>query len=179
MGQDTAQAASRALKLLNHPDLRHHPKTGPAERRSTSTTPGVPLNLDLVDHLASTAGELIGLTRQMAPAAGPIPAQLEGLYDWCIDNTGDADQAQQAYRDLVIERQRLEHAIRLGDHNEVCKHPCPRCGCWGLMWDQGGKRARCTNRRCRTADGLSSTWSLARLAAQKIQGTEMWRRNAT
>lgn len=179
MGQDTTTAAAKALRLLNSPALRHHPVTGPTERRAPSTTPGAPLNIPLVDYLAETVGEVVALTRDIAPDAGPMPPRLADLYDWSINATGDADQAQQAYRDLIIEKQYLEHAIRLGDTNEVCKHPCPGCGCWGLMWDTGSRRARCTNRRCTTSDGLSSTWTLAQLAAQKIERTEIWRRNAT
>ncbi|MFB7738264.1 hypothetical protein ACFC08_28525 [Streptomyces sp. NPDC056112] len=179
MGRDTAVDASRALRLLAHPDLRHHPVNGPTERRSPSTTPSTPLNVGLVDHLARTADELVKLTREIAPDAGPRPARIEGLVDWCVESTGSADADQQAYRDQVLEKQRLQHAVRLGEYDEVCKHPCPGCGCWGLMWDQGGNRARCTNRRCRTPEGLTSTWTLARLAAQKIQRTEIWRRNAT
>lgn len=179
MGQDTAQAAGRALRLLNSPELRHPRAAGPSERRATSTTPGVPLNLGIVDYLDKQIGQVVDLTRQVNAAAGPVPENLEALYDWCIENTGDADDAQRAYRDIVFERQRLEHAVRLGEHDEVCKHPCPACGCWGLMWQMAGNRARCTNRTCRTPDGLGSTWTLGRLAAQKIQQTEIWRRNAT
>lgn len=174
----TTEQATRALRLLNAPEMRHHPTTGPRERRTPSTTPSAPLNIDLVDHLTATADELVTLTRDIDPDAG-LPPQLEALYDWCIQHTGTATADQQAYRDLVIERQRLEHAIRLGEHDVVCREPCPRCGCWGLMWDTAAKRARCTNRRCRTPEGMTSTWSLARLAAQKIHRTEVWRRTAT
>lgn len=179
MGQDTAGEAGRALRLLNHPDLRHPRAAGPSERRATSTTPSAPLNLGIVDYLDKQIGQVVDLTRQVNAAAGPVPENLEALYDWCIENTGDADDAQRAYRDIVFERQRLEHAVRLGEHDEVCKHPCPACGCWGLMWQMAGNRARCTNRTCHTPDGLGSTWTLGRLAAQKIQQTEIWRRNAT
>lgn len=179
MPQNTAVAAAKALRLLDSPDLRHPPTAGPAERRAPSTTPGAPLNLALVDHLAQTADEIVALTRDTVPDAGPLPDRLDRLYDWCIEHTGNAGEAQRAYRDLVFERQHLEHAVRLGEIDEICKHPCPRCGCWGLMWDRPGNWARCTNRRCKTPDGRSSTWTLARLAAQKIQRTEIWRRNAT
>lgn len=179
MGQDTATAAAKALRLLNTADLRHHPARGPQERRTTSTTPSAPLNLGIVDHIARTVAEVADHTRQIDPDAGPLPARVEDIYDWYTAHTGDADEAQRRYRDMLIERHRLEHAVRLGDYDEVCKHPCPRCGCWGLMWQIGGTRARCSNRRCRTPDGLTSTWTLARLAAQKVQRTEIWRRNAT
>ncbi|MFE0207072.1 hypothetical protein [Streptomyces sp. NPDC058985] len=179
MGQNTATAAAKALRLLDTPDLRHHPARGPQERRAASTTPGTPLNLGIVDYLDQTAGDIIALTRGIAPNAGPTPDRRADLYDWCLESTGDANQTQQAHRDLVFETHHFEHAVRLGDTTEVSKQPCPGCGCWGLMWDAPSRRARCTNRRCTTPEGLTSTWPLARLAAQKIQRTEIWRRNAT
>lgn len=177
MGQDTAADASRALRLLNSADLRHHPNNGPQTRRSKPSTPGTPLNLDIIDYFAEKVGEVTDHVRQVAPGAGPVPADLHELYDWYIESLGNADAADQAYRDTVLETHRLEHAIRLGEVDEVCKEPCPRCGCWGLMWQAG--RARCSNRRCRTPDGMASNWTPARLATQKIQRTEIWRRNAT
>ncbi|WP_053143310.1 hypothetical protein [Streptomyces ambofaciens] len=179
MGQDTATAAAKALRLLDSPELRHHPANGPQERRNPSTTAGAPLNIGLVDYLAEKAGEVIALTREIAPDAGPMPATRADLYEWSINATGDADQAQQAHREHLFEKQRLEHAVRLGETDEVCKQPCPGCGYWGLMWDSAARRARCTNRRCTTPEGLSTSWTLARLAAQKIERTEIWRRNAT
>lgn len=179
MGQDTATAAAQALRLLDSPALRHHPVTGPTERRTPTTTAGAPLNITLVDYLDRTVDEVTALTRQIAPDAGPLPPRLADLYDWCIEKTGDADQTQQAYRDLLLEKQRLEHAVRLADTSEICKQPCPGCGYWGLMWDTGSRRARCTNRRCTTPEGLSTSWTLARLASQKIERTEIWRRSAT
>lgn len=178
MGQDTATAAANALRLLNHPDLRHLPATGPAPRRAAPAAPGAPLNLSRVDYLTEHVGEVVTHTRALAGPV-PLPDDLADLYDWYIHHTSDAPADQQAFRDTVIETHRLEHAVRLGETDEVCKHPCPKCGCWGLMWDQGGNRARCSNRRCRTPDGMSSSWTLTRLAAQKVQRTEIWRRNAT
>lgn len=176
---NTAVEASRALRLLNAPAMRHHPSTGPTERRAPSTTPGTPLNLGLLDYVTATVGEVETVTRAIAPDAGPTPQHPEDLYDWCVNSTSHADADQQAYRDIVIETHRLEHAVRLGEHHEVCKHPCPGCGRWGLMWDQMGNRARCSHRHCRTPEGLASSWTLTRLAAQKVQRTEIWRRNAT
>ncbi|WP_042174621.1 hypothetical protein [Streptomyces sp. NBRC 110035] len=179
MGQDTSIAAARALRLLNTPALRHPPTRGPQERRTASTTPAAPLNLGIVDYLARTVAEVADHTREVDPQAGPPPDRVEDIYDWYTAHTGDADEDQQRRRDTVIERHRLEHAVRLGEFDEVCKHPCPRCRCWGLMWQAAGNRARCTNRRCRTPDGMSSSWTLGRLAAQKVQRTEIWRLNAT
>lgn len=180
MGHSTAgHAAGRALTLLAGDDLKHHPATGPGPRRGQPSVPGAPLNLGLLDYLTRTVDEVTAHTAEIAPEAGPRPAQMGELYDWYVDATGDAEPAEQAYRDIVIERHRLEHAIWLGEVDAVCKHPCPGCGRWGLMWDDEGRRAMCSYRRCRTPDGMTSTWSLARLAAQKVQRTEIWRRNAT
>lgn len=182
MGHSTTSAAfsaGRALRLLAHPDLKQPPALGPQTRRATPTTAPAPLNIGLLDHLTSTVSEVEHHARSVAPGAGPLPEDLGGLYDWYIDATGDATLEDQAFRDTLIETHRLEHAVRLGETDEVCKHPCPRCGCWGLMWDFGGNRALCSNRRCRTPDGMSSRWTLERLAVQKVRRTEIWRRNAT
>lgn len=179
MGQNAAANATRNLRLLNTPELRHHQNHGHQERRTPSATPSAPLNLALVDHLTRSVAEVTAHTAAVTPGPAPLPPRVEDLYDWYIAQTGNADAAQQRHRDMVIERQALEHAIALGEFDAVRPHPCPACGCWGLMWDDGGNRARCSNQECRTPDGLSSSWTLARLAAQKVQRTEIWRRNAT
>lgn len=179
MGRDTAADATSALRLLNSEELRHCPRTGPAERTAHASTPGTPLNLGILDYITQARQDVVDHVRAVVPDPKPIPAQVEGLYDWYVEQTGDADEAQQAQRDTLLERHRLEHAIALGEYDTVCKEPCPRCGCWGLMWDTGARRALCSNRRCRTPGGMSSTWPLTRLAAQRIQRTEIWRRNAT
>lgn len=179
MGRDTAADAASALRLLNSEDLRQHPARGPSERRNHSATPGAPLNLDLVDYLTRTVDEVVAHTQTVTARPSRLPERIEAVYDWCLENTADADDVQRRYRDTMLETHRLEHAVRLGETDEVCKHPCPGCGCWGLMWDHAGNRALCSNRRCRTPDGMSSAWTLARLAAQKIRRTEIWRRNAT
>ncbi|MGW2384356.1 hypothetical protein [Streptomyces sp. NPDC001658] len=179
MGRDTAADASRNLRLLDSAALRHHPDHGPTQRRAPSASPGAPLNLAIVDHLRQTVAEVADHIRKISPDPAPLPDSVGDLYAWYIDQTGDADLAQQRHRDTVIERHNLEHAIALGEYDAVRPHPCPACGTWGLMWDTGGKRALCTNQDCRTPDGLSTSWTLARLAAQKIRRTEIWRRNAT
>ena len=177
MGRDTAADAAQALRLINSPELRHHPAHGPTGRRTGSSTPAAPLNLDIVDYIAEHVAEVADHARVVAPSAGPLPPELADLYTWYVEQTGDADETQRLFRDTLLEKHRLEHLMRIGEYDEVCKEPCPRCGCWGLMWDAG--RARCTNRRCRTPDGLSSSWTLGRLAGQKVQRTEIWRRTAT
>lgn len=179
MGRDTATDAASALRLLNSQDLREHPATGPHGRRNPSTTPAAPLNLAVLDYIDRAIGEIVDHTATVTAQPAPLPERVENIYAWYIAQTADADDAERRYRDALIETHRLEHAMRLGETDEVCKHPCPRCGCWGLEWDRAGNRALCLNRRCRTPDGMTSRWTLARLAAQKIQRTEIWRRNAT
>jgi hypothetical protein len=179
MGRHTAGDAASALRLLNSDDLRQNPETGPRERRATSSAPSTPLNIGVVDYLARAVDEIVDYTVSVTPQPAPLPRRLEDVYDWCIENTGDADDAQRRYRDTLIETHALENAIRLGEFKVVRPHPCPRCGCWGLFWDSAGSRARCTDVDCRTPDGFASSWTLARLAAQKVQRTEIWRRNAT
>lgn len=178
MGRNAAVTAASALRLLGSKDLRHTPVRTPQPRRSTPTAPSTPLDLGLLDYYTEHVDEVVTHTRDVA---GPVPRPRddEDLYDWYVEHTGNAPADQQALRDLVIERHALEHAIKLGDTDEVCKHPCPRCGCWGLMWDPAGNRALCSNRRCRTPDGLTSRWTPARLAAQRVQRSEIWRQNAT
>jgi hypothetical protein len=181
MGHSTTTAASagRALRLLAHPDLKQPPTLGPQTRRATPTTAPAPLNIGLLDHLTSTVSEVEHHARAVAPDAGPLPEDLGDLYDWYIDATGDATLEDQALRDALIETHRLRHAIRLGDRDAVRPHPCPACGSWGLFLDSRGIRAQCSNTDCRTPDGMASSWSLSRLAAQKVRRTEIWRRNAT
>ncbi|MGW2725538.1 hypothetical protein [Streptomyces sp. NPDC001492] len=179
MGRNTALDAASALRLLNSEDLRQHPQHGPTERRTASTTPGAPLNLGVIDYLAKTVAEIVDQTTTITPQPKPLPERIEDLYDWSLDNTADADDIQRSYRDTMFEAHRLEHLVRLGETDEVCKHPCPRCGRWGLMWDERGKRAQCSHAKCRTPDGLTSSWTLERLAAQKVRRTEIWRMSAT
>jgi hypothetical protein len=179
MGRNAAVQAARALRLLNSDDLRHHPRTAPAERSTPSTTPGAPLNLGIVDYLTQTRTDVVDHVRAVVPDPTPVPAQVDAIYDWYVEQTAGTDEAEQAYRDTLIARQALEHSVRLGNHTVVCEHPCPRCGRWGLMWDEATGRAFCSHGRCRTPAGLASTWTLGRLAAQQIQRTEIWRRNAT
>ena len=180
MGRNAAVSATTALRLLNNPELRHQPATGPQLRRATSSTSGAPLNLGLVDYLDAHVNEVVTHVRSLpGHEKATLPAQPADLYDWYIEHTGTAPAAEQAHRDYITERHALEHAIALGEYNAVRPHPCPSCGSWGLFWDQRGNRARCSDVDCRTPDGLASTFTLARLAAQKAQRTENWRRSAT
>lgn len=180
MGRNAAVSAASALRLLTDPELRHTPRTVPEVRRPTATTPAAPLNLGRMDYIDDHVNEVLTHVRSLpGHEKATLPAQAADLYDWYIENTGDADTTEQAHRDYITERHALEHAIELGEYNAVRPHPCPSCGSWGLFWDQRGNRARCSDVDCRTPDGLASSFTLARLAAQKVQRTENWRRSAT
>lgn len=179
MGQDTAGDAAKAFRLLDSAALRQPARTAPAERRPTHTTPAAPIDLGLLDYLEAHVSEVVTHVRALADEPVDVPRQRADAYEMCVQALGGADHAQQLQTQVMLERHRLEHAIRLGDVDIVCKEPCPRCGCWGLMWEHAAQRALCTNRRCRTPAGVASTWNLARLATQKIHRTEIWRRNAT
>ena len=179
MGQDAADHAGQALRLLNSPDLRHHPRSGPTERRGTAATPGAPLNIGIVDYIDRAVDEVVAHAQAVTGQPKLPPRRVGDIYDWYVEQTAEAEGAQRRRRDSLLETHRLEHAIQLGDHDVVREHPCPRCGTWGLFWQPEAHLALCTNRRCHTPAGMSSTWTLARLAAQKIHRTEIWRRNAT
>ncbi|MCI3279174.1 hypothetical protein [Streptomyces cylindrosporus] len=180
MGRTAAVSAATSLRLLASPELRPRPAPVPEARRATATTPPAPLNLGLIDYLDAHVTEVVTHVRSLPGGdAAPAPRTPGDLYDWYIEHTAHADADEQAWRDYITERHALEHAIALGEHKAVRPHPCPRCGCWSLFWDDAGTRARCSISDCRTPDGMASSWTLARLAAQKVQRTEIWRRNAT
>lgn len=177
MGRNAAVAAASALRLLSSPDLRQHPAPTREPRRSTATNPPAPLNLGRLDYLDAHVNEVVTHVRSLPGGETiPPPARDGDIYDWYIEHTGDAAENEQAHRDLVTERHALEHAIELGNFAVVRPHPCPACGGWGLFWDQAGDRVRCSDRDCRTPDGLASSFTLGRLAAQKVHKTERWRR---
>ena len=159
--EDTAAARLAHLQRYH----REHPVTGPAEgSRRTVVHPSAPLSLATLDHVTASVREIADHTYAINPEAGPVPAAAAAVYDWCHEHTEHADEVERD-RVLAVEyRHYLEHAIRAGDHTVVCKHRCPACRTWGLMWDASRQKAVCTHRRCTTRNNLSSTWSLARLA---------------
>ncbi|MEV5915793.1 hypothetical protein AB0M00_43790 [Streptomyces chartreusis] len=179
MGQDTAAAAASALRLLNTPELRHHPQHGPQERRAPTSVPAAPVNLGLIDYLEARKREVIDHARTVTTRTEPLPLDDSDLYAWYLRATIGAAEADRRHRDFILARHALEHAIRLGNYNAVRPHPCPTCGGWGLFWDERGNRARCSDLDCRTPDGLASSFTLDRLAAQQVGQTEIWRSSAT
>ena len=166
-GERERDTAASRLKLLSK-HFREHTRTAPAERTSRRATPGTPLNLTVADHINASVTEVAGHTREVNPAAGPLPPRVEAVYDWYLANTALAPAAEQQRRDTIVYRQYLEHAIAMGDTKVIRPHRCPACRTFGLMWPEGADRAWCTNTRCTTKGGLCNSWTLARLAYEHV-----------
>jgi hypothetical protein len=172
--EDKADTAAGRLKLLNE-YLREHPVTGPEGHcvtgppsRTTSVSRGLPFPTRVADHITASVAEVAEHTREVNPAAGPLPPRVEAVYDWYVANTALAPAAEQQRRDTIVYRQRLEHAIAMGEPKVVRPHRCPACKTFGLMWVEDAQRAVCTNTRCTTTGGLSNRWTLARLAYEHV-----------
>jgi hypothetical protein len=166
-------AAARVRTLAAH--FRQHPVTSaaghsytPAGTRTPATVSPALVDLSMVDHLSACVREMVGHARQANPDAGPAPDRIDDTYAWYIANTANSDEAVRQRRDTVIYRQSLEHAIAAGNTKVVPPHRCPACRCFGLMWERNQRTVVCTNKRCRSKDGLSQTWSLAQLAYEHV-----------
>lgn len=173
-GEEQDDTASNRLRILDR-HYRERPVTGPeghsvtsSASRPTPVAPGLPYHAGVVDHIDRSVAEIAEHGRAVNPAAGPLPARVEAVYDWYRANTALAPAAQQQRRDTIVYRQRLEHAIAMGDTKVIRPHRCPGCKTFGLMWIAEAQRAVCTNARCTTKGGLSSSWTLARLAHAHI-----------
>ena len=180
---DTGDAAAARVDLLELATyVQEHPVTGPSGHsyissapRATRTSPVLPVNFGMQDHIQASVREVIDETLAVNPDAG-LPDRLLGVYEWCIANTEDAPEGNQLRRDAVIYRQHLEHAIRLGNRSVIRPIRCPACRTLGLFWEPELGRALCTNKKhCRTKDGTSSTWSLGRLAWAKVMEQQKMR----
>ncbi|MEW1565786.1 hypothetical protein AB0454_22705 [Streptomyces sp. NPDC093509] len=174
MGNGDGDTAATLLQRL-HEHYRQHPVTGASghsyissEPRATASTPGLPFNLHVVDHIDNSLGEIEREVRALNPDAEPRPEQLDRAYDWYIKNTFNSSEADQQRRDTIIVRQRLEHAIEMGDTSVIRPHRCPACRRLGLFWENKSHRALCTYTPCRDENGVARRWTLAHLAYQYI-----------
>lgn len=167
-----------AAQLLTqlHTFFVQHPVTGEHTRRAPTTNPTAPANLAVVDHITATVRELADFTRQANPEAEQLPERVQDAYRWCVENTLNSPEDIQQRRDTIVFRQRLEHAIAMGDHKAVRPIRCPQCRGLGLFWKPEHQRAVCTSSRCLNKDGLSNRWSLARLATAHIEAQQKTRR---
>ncbi|MET8585691.1 hypothetical protein ABZX39_33210 [Streptomyces collinus] len=170
---DSDGAAARLRYIQNF--VHDHPVTGPAghsyipsESRPTAVHSPTPYRLTVLDHISASVDEIAEHTYAANPDAGPVPSQPAAVYDWCHQNTEHAPEADRERLEAIEYRQYLEHAIRAGDDSVVCRHRCPTCRTWGLMWQQHLQRAVCTNSRCHDRAGAASKFTLARLAFEHV-----------
>lgn len=177
LGDDTTE---RRLRLL-HTEFTQHVKTGPPGdgRSSRPVVAPAPLDLGVLDYMATAVSEVVQHTRAAAPDAGQFTDEATRVYAWAREHTAHLEPERQQAREAIFYRQGLEHAIAMGDTTVIRKHPCPGCGCWGLIWSAAGQKAACVNQYCRDDDGISRTWSLAHIAQQHVARQESARTRAT
>ena len=179
MGADeTATAAARLRLLRAGTHAPPSPGPGPRSRNRTSES-RPPVDVAVIDHIAATYREVIAHTREIAPAAGPAPADEAAAYEWLAANTPHVSAEQQQARDAMILRHSLEHALALGDKAVIRRIPCPACHCWSLFWRRTSHVAVCVNRDCRDRHGQPSTWVLRQLAADRVAAKVARSRTAT
>lgn len=176
MGTDDT-AAARLHLLRTH--FLERPRTAPTQRSATTTIPGTPVDLAVVDHITASVAEVAEHTRAVNPNAGPLPTEAEDVYAWYREHTRHAPEVVRQRGDVIVYRQRLEHAIAVGDTSVVRPHRCPACATFGLSWQPDMGRVICLNRRCVTKSGSTRTWSLARIAYEHVAGQKSLRIRAT
>ncbi|MFW3477401.1 hypothetical protein [Streptomyces microflavus] len=173
LGDDTTE---RRLRLLKAEFTQFERRGGGDGRTATRTESPAPLSLAVLDRIRAAVTEVVEHTRP-PPRRRPRPADDTRIYDWARQHTKDlAPEGRQAGEALIY-RQGLDHAIAMGVTTVIRQHPCPACGCLGLYWRAG--RAACVNHYCVDDDGMSRTWSLARIAREHIARQEAVRARAT
>ncbi|QBJ94491.1 hypothetical protein D0Z67_29425 (plasmid) [Streptomyces seoulensis] len=170
---DEDDAASRLAVL--HQYFREHPVTGPVEGHRTTTEAGTPLNLSTHDHITASVHEVTDHTRAVNPDAGPAPATVDAVYDWCREHTAHAPEEARLRLAVIERRHYLEHSLRAGDRLVIRKERCPKCRTFGLEWLRSDQRAICTNRRCTARDGASRRFTVAHLAHAWVMSQETFR----
>lgn len=171
--EDTDDAGQLLGELATY--FREHPVTGPEGRsytasgsRATVVAPGLPFNARVVDHITASVAEVEAHTRAADPDAGPLPRHVEDIYRWCREHTEHAPDIVRQRAETIEVRQGLEHAIAAGNLKVIPPHRCPECRCFALRWSREMGRALCTNTECVDADGMSNTFTLARLAYERV-----------
>jgi hypothetical protein len=130
----------------------------------------MPINTGIVEHMQAAVAEIITHTQAAAPDAGPAPTDNTAVYEWMRDHTRTLDEHRRLAAEAIVYRQTLEHAIALGDHTVVHRHPCPACGCFSLFWRGTRQRAVCVYKRCPgMINGQSRTWPLKQIAYEHVQ----------
>lgn len=180
---DTASARLRALDAY----FREHPVTSAEGHsysrfgsRTTVTSPGLPFNVRVADHIQAHVDEVVAHTRTVNPDAGPCPDRVDAVYDWAREHTQHAPEAEQTRRDMREYRHLLEHAIAAGDTAVVRRHRCPDCRTFGLFWQGELGKAMCVNRHCAQGNnGVHRTHSLGRLAFEYTAAKRILETRAT
>lgn len=172
MGTGADDTTAQRLRLLRQ-EFVQPVRTGPGDGRSSRPTHApAPINLGVVDYMASAAAEVDEHMRAVqVPRDGvarPRPEDPADRYEWWRHGTAHLGPEMQRAREAVIYRQGLEYAIAMGDTAVIRRHPCPQCGCWGLYWRAEARRAACVNHYCTDDNGLSRTWELKRLAQEHV-----------
>lgn len=169
LGDD--DTTTNRLRLLQA-EFTQHQRRGPEPtgRTATRAEAPAPIDLGILDYMAAAAAEVEQHTRaaDWSRSAGPVPEDISRVYEWAREHTAHLDPERQQAREALIYRQGLEHAIAMGDTAVVSKHPCPECGCWGLIWREETGKAACVNHYCVDSQGLSHAWTLKRLAREHV-----------
>jgi len=188
-GDDTTASRLRLLQAeMSDPGRQKNqaaPHANCGARCCTSPRPAhpsAPVSLSFVDYMTAAITEVVTEARadvpESHPDVEPAPGDPAALYDWWRSMPVE-DEERQSVRDQVIYRHGLEHAIAMGDDKVVRPHPCPECGCFGLLWDTARRKAICTNLDCVDDQGLTQAWELKRLAHEHITAKKMLKRRAT
>ena len=120
MGQsDTASTSAARLRLLQEEMALPRRGAEPGMPRATAVFPPAPVNLGLLAHIQRSVTELVHETRAVAPDAGPAPAEASAVYAWMTAHTSHLDDARAQYRQAVVYRQGLEHALLAGDETVI------------------------------------------------------------
>ncbi|MFJ8727721.1 hypothetical protein [Streptomyces sp. NPDC093269] len=135
--------------------------------RGTVAHPGLPYDSATDDYVRASVQEVVEHTRSVNPDAG-LPPRVQDTYAWMREHTEHAPEEDQFRSEVIAYRQSLEHAIRIGDDKVVRPHRCPKCRTFGLMWMAAASKAVCTNTDCSNREGLSSRFTLARLAHEHV-----------
>jgi hypothetical protein len=176
-GDDTT---AHRLRVLQAEHLQYEQR-GPGDGRTATRVEGpAPFDLGVLDHINAVVREVDTHVRTNAPGVAPYRGPADEVVEWAREHTAHQEPERQQAREAMLYRQGLELAIAAGDPTVVRKHPCPACGCWGLIWQPASRRAVCVNHYCTDDNGLSNSWPLRLLAQQHIaRQAEVAARRAT
>ena len=126
------------------------------------------MNLGLLDHFERTVRDAKTAVRAAVPTAKPAPADMAAYYQWIEEETAALDRQRARGIEVLVYRQGLEHAMRLGETAVLRREQCPRCACWSLQWRAVTRQAACLVAWCRDRRGAPSTWTLQQVAEYAV-----------